>query len=368
MRVLMAATSYPRDAADWQGRFIFDQAAAIARQGVAVMLWAPPGDLPEGVHAALAPGDADWLAALLKKGGIAHLLRCRPLAGVWAGGQLLRRLRAACRRSTSADFYHINWLQNALALPDDGRPALVTVLGSDFRLLDLPGMALALRWQLRRRKTLLAPNANWMAPRLQALFGDVAQVAPNPFGVDSAWFAVERQPVMAQRSWLVVSRITRGKLGALVEWGQGLFSAERPLYLLGPNQENLELPPWIIHPGATNPTELQENWFPRVRGLLTLSQHAEGRPQVLIEAMAAGLPVIASRLAAHEDLLRHGETGWLVGNRTELESALAAAETPQTAARVGAAAQAFIRKNVGTWDDCARRYLDSYGDLQRRGA
>jgi glycosyltransferase involved in cell wall biosynthesis len=226
-------------------------------------------------------------------------------------------------------------------------------------------MVRALRWQFRRRKTILAPNAAWMASRLQGLFGDVAQIVPNPFGVDAAWFAVERLPVSAQRGWLVVSRITRGKLGTLVEWGEGLFSAERPLYLLGPNQENIELPSWISHPGATNPTALRADWFPRVKGLLTLSQHDEGRPQVLIEAMAAGLPVIASRLPAHEDLIQQGETGWLVASRTELVNTLAAVETPQMAVRVGAAAQAFIKENVGTWDDCARRYLDCYGELQR---
>jgi hypothetical protein len=366
-RALLAATSYPRDARDWQGRFIFDQAAALARQGVEVSLWAPLGDLPVGVNSALAPGDALWLNDLLVQGGIAHLLRRRPLAGVWAGWQLLRRLRGACHREAgrpaSADFYLIDWLQNALALPDDGRPALVTVLGSDYRLLDLPGMAFALRRQFRRRKTVLMPNAAWMAPRLQTLFGDVARVEPNPFGVAAEWFAVERRPVAERKGWLVVSRITRGKLGTLLEWGSGLFSPERSLYLLGPLQDNIDLPPWVIHPGATNPKDLRETWFPQVAGLLTLSQHDEGRPQVLIEAMAAGLPVIASNISAHADLIRHGETGWLVADRQALADALALAENPETEARVSKAARDFVVQQIGTWDDCARRYVAAYRNL-----
>ncbi len=363
MRVLLVATSYPRDSGDWKGRFIFDQAAALARQGVEPRLWAPPGDLPPGVVSALSSADARWLAALSARGGIAHLLRNRPLAGALAGWQLLRRLRLACR-AASADFCHINWLQNALALPDDGRPALVTVLGSDFRLLDLPGMRLALRRQFRRRKTLLAPNAAWMGPRLHELFGDVAAIEPNPFGVATNWFAVDRKPHESRRGWLAVSRITRGKLGTLIEWGEGLFSVERPLHLLGPMQENISLPAWIQHHGATNPQALRDKWFPAVVGLLTLSQHDEGRPQVLIEAMAAGLPVIASRIAAHEDMIRHGETGWLVGSRQELAETLSLAEGPETAARIGAAARAFIRRDIGTWDDCARRYVEAYRKLK----
>ena len=366
LHALLVATSYPRDIGDWKGRFIHDQAAALARQGVNVALWAPPGELPQGVTAALASDDALWLEGLLDQGGIAHLLRTRPVAGMVEGWRLLRRLRRACRLA-SADFYHINWLQNALSLPDDGRPALVTVLGSDFALLRLPGMVFALRRQFRRRKTILSPNAEWMTPRLLELFGTVASIEPNPFGVAAEWFSVERMPDEERSGWLVVSRITRGKLGSLIEWGKDLFSPERPLYLLGPLQEDIDLPSWILHPGSTNPVALRETWFPKVAGLLTLSQHDEGRPQVLIEAMAAGLPVIASRIPAHEDMIRHGETGWLVASRDALANALATAETPEQSARVGMAAREFVLRNIGTWDACAQRYVAAYRKLLEGG-
>lgn len=364
MQALIAASSFPRDAADWQGRFIFDQAASLARQGTRVTLWAPPGELPPGVRSALIPEDSRWLADLLARGGIAHLLRRRPWAGVWAGWGLMRRLRAACRRHASTDFYLVNWLQNALALPDDGRPALVTVLGSDFGLLRLPGMAGALRRQCQLRRTLLAPNAGWMVARLRELFGDVAAVEANPFGVASEWFGVERG--MGRNGWLVVSRVTRGKLGTLLEWGEGLFSPERPLHLLGPLQEEIDLPAWVAHHGATNPLELRTRWFPQATGLLTLSRHDEGRPQVLIEAMAAGLPVIASDIPAHRDLVRHLDTGWLVRNRAELAAALDAAEDSAVAARIGAAAKDFVRRQIGTWDDCAARYVEVARKLLER--
>ncbi len=357
MRVLMAATSYPRDSGDWKGRFIYDQAAALARQGLDVSLWAPPGELPAGVGSSLDGGDAVWLTELLDAGGIAHLLRRNPVQGAWAGWQLLRRLHAACRRTASADFYLINWLQNALALPDDGRPALITVLGSDFGLLHLPGMVGALRRQFQLRPALLMPNAGWMVPRLQQLFGDVAEVEANPFGVASEWFTVTRKPLEERHGWLVVSRITRTKLGTLLEWGEGLFSPKAPLILLGPMQEEIKLPLWVHHHGATNPGELRERWFPQVAGLLTLSRHDEGRPQVLIEAMAAGLPVIASRIAAHADLIRHGETGWLVESSSEFAAALAEAGDDARSVVVGTVARNKVMHEIGTWDDCAKRYV-----------
>ncbi len=47
------------------------------------------------------------------------------------------------------------------------------------------------------------------------------------------------------------------------------------------------------------------------RGVVVPSQ-AEGLPVVIIEALALGRPVIASRVAAIPELVRDGETGWLV--------------------------------------------------------
>jgi glycosyltransferase involved in cell wall biosynthesis len=97
--------------------------------------------------------------------------------------------------------------------------------------------------------------------------------------------------------------------------------------------------------------------------LLTLSRHDEGRPQVMIEAMASGLPVIASRIPAHEDLIRHKITGWLVGHQEELIDALTQAEMPQLAAEVGGNARQWIRQQFGTWDDCANRCIAAYTQL-----
>ncbi len=361
----MATTSYPSDASDWKGRFIHQLAAALDRSGrVRLSLWGPPGDLPGGVVTANSVEDSDALRTLLQRGGIAHLLRTHPARGILTARRVLARLKAACRNS-SAQLYHVNWLQLALGLPDDRRPAYISVLGSDFGLLRLWGMTRLLRRAFARRPTVLAPNAGWMAAALEERFGDVARIAPNPFGVAAEWFGLVREPSI-RHEWIVVSRVTRNKIGDLPEWGEGLFGAGRKLELLGPAQEAIDLPDWIERLGPTDPDRLRDQWFPRATGLLTLSRHDEGRPQVLIEAMAAGLPIIASRISAHADLIRHGETGWLVDSRDELVAALSQAEDPLISAKVGAAARAWVRERIGTWDDCATRCIDTYEALLGR--
>lgn len=364
LRLLMVSTSYPVDSRDWRGRFIADMAASLGkRNGLQLSLWAPLGELPPGVNSGLLGDDAQWLRDLSARGGIASLLRRRSLsAGVAAFG-LLRRLRRAYRYH-QPEVAHVNWLQNALPLLGTKTPVLVSVLGSDFGLLKLPGMVAALRRVFSQRPTLLAPNAEWMAPRLEELFGDVAEIQPIPFGVEAHWFSVERAPVSPSR-WLAVVRLTRAKIGPLFEWGEGLFGAGRELHLFGPMQEEMAIPSWVHYHGPTHPADLRDIWFPHAAGLLTLSRHDEGRPQVILEAMAAGLPVIASDLPAHRDVVRDGETGCLVSTPEAFRAALERLDVPADNRAVGEAARNWVREVIGTWDDRAARYETAYHDLLR---
>lgn len=371
LNLLMTASSFPAGPDDWRGRFIYDMAESLAGQpGTEIRFWGPGGDLPADVTTVTNEDDRRWLAALLARGGIAHLLRRHPVAGGAAAIGLLRRLRRAYRTFATSPrpaVAHVNWLQNALPLKGIVLPTLITVLGSDFALLRLPGMVSMLRAVLCERPAILAPNAGWMVPELQRHFGDVAEIRAIPFGIHPRWFAIERQPAAAASGdWLVVSRVTRAKLGHLLAWGEGLFGGDRQLHLLGPMQEALELPGWIRHHGPTHPQALATDWFPRAQGLLTLSTHDEGRPQVMIEAMAAGLPIIASELPAHRDLLQEGDVGRLVGDRAAFATALAQLDVAAAGQALGAAARRQVAARIGTWDDCARRYLGAYEDLLGR--
>lgn len=366
LRVLLTSTSYPKDASDWKGIFISHISAALARsQEIRLLQWAPPGHGEREVESATTLQESTWLSELMHQGGISHRLRTRPLSGLISAMTLLRMLRSVYRRHSDVDIYHINWLQCALPLPPDGKPALVTVLGNDMRLLRLPGMRTMLRHALRDRAVAICPNADWMVPELEQAFGNVALVRTVPFGIDPRWYSLERRfDEGLVLKWLCVSRLTKEKLGPLFEWTELFFSSERAeLHLLGPMQEQIDLPPWVHWHGPATPDELCEIWFPQAQGLITLSRHAEGRPQVMLEAMASGLPIIASRLPAHDDLLGKGQGGILCATADDTLKSLEVMSNPRENRLLGQCGRARVQQEMGTWNDCAQRYISIYHEL-----
>jgi len=79
--------------------------------------------------------------------------------------------------------------------------------------------------------------------------------------------------------------------------------------------------------------------------IFVLASHSEGMPNAVLEAMAAGLAVVATSVGGVPELSRDGETGILVppGDRVALAEALATlAADPELRARLGAAARQAI--------------------------
>jgi len=366
MRVFLISTSYPRDNSDWRGIFMRHLVAALSRVSfIKLSVWAPPGDLPERATTVVLPADSLWLAQLMAAGGVSHMMRSSGWRGWYAPLRLLRMIAASYRHNREVDIYHINWLQCALPLPNNRKPALITVLGNDLKLLKLPFVRNLLRRVMKQRKVAICPNADWMRDPLRAAFGDVAEICPVSFGIDPRWYAVTRAPDEGRaHCWLAVTRLTAGKLGPLFDWSEQLFrESSRELHLFGPMQEGIEVPKWVHYHGPATPEQLADEWFPKACGLITLSRHAEGRPQVMLEAMAAGLPIIASNMPAHASIVFDGNTGILCDSADDYGAALRELEDGKINLRLGDAARRWVTNEIGTWDDCADRYVRIYRRL-----
>jgi starch synthase (maltosyl-transferring) len=79
--------------------------------------------------------------------------------------------------------------------------------------------------------------------------------------------------------------------------------------------------------------------------VLVLASHWEGMPNVVLEAMAARRPVVATAVEGSEDLVTPGQTGWLVPPRDPAalgQALLEAALDPESRRRYGAAGRARV--------------------------
>jgi sugar transferase (PEP-CTERM/EpsH1 system associated) len=91
----------------------------------------------------------------------------------------------------------------------------------------------------------------------------------------------------------------------------------------------------------------------------------EGVSNTILEAMASGLPVIATAVGGNPELVTPGETGLLVpaGDAQALADAiLALQDDPARRVHLGAAARAAARERFD-WQVTVRRYLEVYDDL-----
>ena len=130
-------------------------------------------------------------------------------------------------------------------------------------------------------------------------------------------------------------------------------------------QETLLIPEWVFYHGEVSHDDLWRKWFPLSSGFVTLSQH-EGRPQAMLEAMASSLPIIASDIPAHLDSIKHKGNGWIVSNPKDLKDAISFFSNYEIQEQVGESARSWVLKNIGTWDDCARRFITVYRDLLKQ--
>jgi glycosyltransferase involved in cell wall biosynthesis len=96
--------------------------------------------------------------------------------------------------------------------------------------------------------------------------------------------------------------------------------------------------------------------------------NAEGTPRQILEALAAGVPVVATRIPGTEDVVEHERTGLLVAPRSSEQLAAAILrllDDPGEADRMAAAGRKAVASRHRP-EESARRIADLYGVLVAR--
>jgi glycosyltransferase involved in cell wall biosynthesis len=258
-----------------------------------------------------------------------------------------------------------------------GRPYIVSLRGGDvpgFQPYDLAlfhkllGPLIRLLWN--QAFAVVANSAGLQALALR--FAPQLPVAVIPNGVDARNFhplATGDKHHTGPVRLLFVGRVVFQKgLDVLLEALAGLpMGTDYELEIIGDGDERpaltleaarLGVAPRITFTGWCERIAIAERY--RQADIFVFPSRDEGMPNVVLEAMASGLPIVATAIAGSEELVREGENGHLVPaeDAAALTAALARLiAQPETRQTMGRASRERIEREY-TWKRVAEAYLE----------
>jgi glycosyltransferase involved in cell wall biosynthesis len=167
----------------------------------------------------------------------------------------------------------------------------------------------------RELATFIAVASSFSRDSLIAAGVDGSKIAVNPLGVDSGRFSVCKKSVPRPLRFLFVgAMIARKGIPLLLEAWRELGSRNAELWLVGPAPKKtlglLPELPGMRYFGRLPPEELAAAF--QQSDIFVFPSYCEGFGQVILEAMACGLPVITTTASAGPDIITHGSDGWLI--------------------------------------------------------
>jgi len=291
------------------------------------------------------------------------------LSGIWNTLQLVRKWRPDIILAFfGVPSGAVAWIVKMLT----GIPYLVSLRGGDvpgFRPYDFANyhrMIGPFLHHVWHRAGAVIANSQGLGA-LAHNFDDKVGVQVIPNGVDN-----RRYQVSDNRDWefpqmLFVGRLVYQKgLDILIRALGELKNYSWHLKLVGDGPHRPELESLARDMGITEKITFM-GWMEKadliheynIANLFVLPSRHEGMPNVILEAMACGLPVIATSIAGNEELVLDGETGILVPS----EDPLALSDTLTTLLpdfplrrKMGMASRERVEESY-TWEQVARSYL-----------
>lgn len=266
-----------------------------------------------------------------------------------------------------------------------GIPTIVTSHGGDVHAdnvrLVKPVLRKRILLGLAAADTLVAIS-RFTADRMRALCPQAAIVS-IPNGVDLTPYAqpADRPPTLPAtlrpgNYWLFLGRLKERKgVDVLLHALQQMAETDIPLVIAGAGEEapalaqlcgQLGLGGRVHFIGAVQ-HPAKAYLLQNALALVVPSRTWEAFPLVVLEGYAAGVPVIASRLAGLEDVIDEGKTGWLVPPEQpgELARVLQQAHQQRTLTQV-MGQQARLRARSYDWSVIAERHLELYREVLAR--
>ena len=381
LRVLVLTTSYPLRPASSSGVFVRRLVEALSAHAEMRVL-CPAGASAElddgGSRVTLQPfryAPRGWQRLAQEPGGVLPAIRARPALLLLLPFFLLAFSWGLVRAARRVDVIHANWaITGALAAmlrPLHRRPVVLTLRGDDVTVARRSGIHRRLLHASVGHARAVVCVADSMARNLEAeIPGCASKVSVVLNGVGSEFRPAEAPLAVPARIVFVGSLIPRKGADVLLRAFARMRDSDAVLRFVGdgPERESLEalgrslgVCGRLEFSGQVAPEQVAEHLAAST--LFVLPSYSEGRPNVLLEAMAGGVPVVASRIDGVIDTVVEGEHAWLFGAgdvdalTTALDDAMA---RPDERRRRALAARRHVDVSGWTWEAAARNYADIF--------
>ena len=358
IRTLLFSTLYPSAQRPLHGIFVETRLRELLKTGavqttvVAPVPWFPWGDARWGDYARFALTPAREVRhgvtvlhpryLLPPKVGMAPAPLLLALGALGAVRRLLRD--GAGFDLIDAHYYYPDGVAAAMLGHWLGKPVVVTARGSDVNLISqyaLPRRQL--QWAARQAGASVGVSAA-LVERMRALGFDVGRLHVMRNGVDLQQFDVLPTAAMRQALGLVGGPLLLSVGNLVAHKGHGLVIEALALLRADPAWSDARLLVVGAGPDAAQfkaqaqalgvaeavrwvgqvPNADLKHWY-SAADVLVLASSREGWPNVLLEAMACGTPVVASDVGGVREIVQTSPAGRVVAQRTP--AAFAAALT-----------------------------------------
>lgn len=328
------------------------------------------------VHVACFHRDGAWLSRVVERAASVAEFPIQGFARVDTARQL-RSFARWCRRERIAVVQTCDLYANTFGLPGAALAGVPVRIGSRRELN--PDKT---QWQIRAQRTayrfatrvVANSRAAGQVLRQEGLAPESIAVIPN--GVDLGAYSNRIPPAHIRRIVTVANLRPEKEHETLIASAAILVRSYPHLrfQIVGDGPRQGELQALTTARGLSQHVEFlgHRDDVPSVLAsadAFVLPSRSEAFPNSVIEAMAAGLPVIANGVGGLLDLIDHGRTGLLVAP-SDPEALTAALrfliENPTSAAAIGQAARADVRQRY-SFDRMVSAFEDLYASsLERR--
>lgn len=390
LRVALLTTSFPLEQSSSSGIFVARLAESLAKD-VSVTVITPADQ--KNTHTISRNGitirpfryaPRSWQVLTHRAGGIPVALANNKLLYFLLPALLFSMLIKCIRYAYSSDVVHANWAICGCVAGVAGLvsnvPVVTTLRGDDVnraRVSVLDKFILWLCIRLSARVTVVSRTIeSWICDQFPRCAYKVSLIEN---GVDDRLLRITREKVPLERRLpvrllTIGSLIPRKGIDQIIQ-SLALLEDQRKVLLTiigtGPEKDRLNelvatsgLQESVVFIDGVPPTEVPALLFQA--DVFILASHSEGRPNVILEAMAAGLPVIGTDIGGINELIAHDQNGLLFqdGDHAMLAKHIEKlVDCDEMRIRLGSAAKNNIISRKLVWANTAQHYFLVYQSL-----